>query len=127
MISTTQFYLLTTISKSVQSGLIYLKMLLAYNKYSEKNRSISACLLVKRRGRYFALTFGLGGRFLIRENVLEEKFGLYATLNSSKEDSFRSIDKQSLDAIGSQSRTQLSSPVAPRAPETGSGLAFCPF
>ncbi len=70
-----------------------------------KIASLSALLLAQTKDRYFALTFG-NGRFLLRPEVLEERFGLLVALNSVDEDSFRVIDKQSLDPIQSHSRIQ---------------------
>ena len=56
--------------------------------------------------RYFALSFGQGGRFLLRDEVWEERFGLLCALNSVDPNSFRCVDVQSLDAIDSQTRIQ---------------------
>jgi uncharacterized protein (TIGR04141 family) len=71
-----------------------------------KTTGISALFLLKEEGRYFALTFGQGGRFLIEDDVWEERFGLLVALNSVARESFRCVDKQSLDAIQSHTRIQ---------------------
>jgi uncharacterized protein (TIGR04141 family) len=67
--------------------------------------TLSAALVVKTAGRYFVLTFG-NGRFLVGTDVFEERFGLHVVLNSVDENSIRVVDKQSLDAIQSHTRTQ---------------------
>lgn len=71
-----------------------------------KTAGVSAAFVLKVEGRYFVLTFGQGGRFLIEDDVCEERFGLLVALNSVDSDSFRCVDKQSLDAIQSHTRTQ---------------------
>lgn len=68
--------------------------------------SICGVLLVKLQERYFAICFGQGGRFILREDVMEERFGLLVTLNSVDRESVKCIDKKSLDSIESQSRVQ---------------------
>ena len=67
---------------------------------------ISAAFVIKVRDRTFVLTFGQGGRFLLRDNVSEERFGLLCTLNSVDETSLRCVDVQTLDAIASHTRIQ---------------------
>lgn len=57
--------------------------------------------------RIFAIIFGLG-RHLLKEGVLEERFGLKVVLNSVDPDSLRSIDKTALGSIPKQSREQIS-------------------
>lgn len=57
--------------------------------------------------RVFGITFG-SGRFLMRDGVIEERFGLRVTLNSVAENSLRSIDKVSLGATAKHSREQIS-------------------
>ncbi|MGA3209249.1 MAG: TIGR04141 family sporadically distributed protein [Syntrophales bacterium] len=68
--------------------------------------NVSAALLIKVEDRYFVLSFGPGGRFLIRDGICEERFGLLVALNSVDKESFRCIDKQSLDTIQSHTRIQ---------------------
>lgn len=56
-------------------------------------QSSAAVFIVSAAGRLFALTFG-HGRFIIRQDAYEERFGLLVTLNSVKPDALRSIDKR---------------------------------
>jgi uncharacterized protein (TIGR04141 family) len=74
--------------------------------------SASAVLLVRVSDRYFAVTFGPAGRYLLQEGVTEERFGLIVTLNSVKEKSIRSVDTKTLESEGIQTRIQSSRPVA---------------
>jgi uncharacterized protein (TIGR04141 family) len=67
---------------------------------------VSAALVVQRRSKCFVLTFGQGGRFLLKDDVWEDRFGLHTALNSVDPKSFRCIDVQSLDAIQSHTRIQ---------------------
>ena len=71
-----------------------------------KCKSISAALLIKVSGRNFVLVFGISGRHLVNNDVYEERFGLIVALNSVCKDSFRCVDKQSLNSIESQTRVQ---------------------
>ena len=71
-----------------------------------KTAGVSAAFVLKVEGRYFVLTFGQGGRFLIEDDVCEERFGLLVALNSVDRESFRCVDKQSLDPIQSHTRIQ---------------------
>lgn len=68
--------------------------------------NISAAFLLEVEGRHYVLALGQGGRFLIRDDVYEERFGLLVALNSVDKESFRCIDKQSLDTIQSHTRIQ---------------------
>ena len=77
------------------------------SKFS-KARNISALLIVPENGRLFLIAFGTGGRFLISDDIIQPRFGLNTTLNSIEVSSLRSIDKQSLDNLESQSRIQSS-------------------
>lgn len=68
-----------------------------------------------RRGRSttnFAVSFGVG-RFLLKDGVIEERFGLKVVLNSADENSFRSIDKTTLGSVPKHSREQMSRDVTP--------------
>ena len=67
---------------------------------------VSGAFLIKVEDRRFVLAFGQGGRFLIRDNVSEERFGLLCALNSVDPKTFRCVDVQSLDAIESHTRIQ---------------------
>lgn len=78
-----------------------------------KGNGISAALVARTSGRLFALTFGQGGRFLLKESVIEPRFGLIVTLNSVNRESLRCIDKQTLDNLESQSRIQSSYETTP--------------
>jgi uncharacterized protein (TIGR04141 family) len=60
----------------------------------------------------FALSFGLG-RHLLKEGVIEERFGLKVVLNSVKNVSFRSIDKTTLGSIPKHTREQMGREVSP--------------
>ena len=64
------------------------------------------------RTSYFAISFGQG-RHLLKEGVVEERFGLRVVLNSVGPESFRSIDKTALGAVPKHSREQMSRDVAP--------------
>lgn len=75
--------------------------------------SISAALLVIPEDRPFALTFG-HGRSLLNLEHFEDDFGLKVALNAISQDSVKSIDKQTFDAITKQSREQASRQVDPR-------------
>lgn len=61
----------------------------------------------------FAVVFGIG-RFLLKENVIEERFGLKVALNSADAESIRSIDKTSLGSIPKHSKEQMSRDVPAR-------------
>lgn len=69
-------------------------------------RSTGAVLIVKAKGRFFALTFGQG-RFILKQDMIEERFGLLATLNSLEANALRSIDKRTFDAVDQNSRVQV--------------------
>jgi len=66
-------------------------------------------LNIERDGKshIFAVIFG-HGRFLVRDGVAEERFGLKVVLNTVIEDSLRSIDKTTLGSVPKQSREQIS-------------------
>src|SRR6476646_5106025 len=72
-----------------------------------KNSSTAALLLVEAQSKYFALTFGRG-RFMLKDENVEEKFGLKVALNCIGEGSVRSIQKRSLDQILRLSQEQAS-------------------
>ncbi len=74
---------------------------------------VSAAFLVTVNARSFVLTFGQGGRFLLKDDVCEERFGLLCALNSVDPKTFRSVDVQSLDAIQSRSRIQSGQETTP--------------
>ena len=60
----------------------------------------------------FIISFG-SGRHLLKEGVVEERFGLKVALNSADRESFRSIDKTTLGSVPKHSREQMSRTVAP--------------
>jgi uncharacterized protein (TIGR04141 family) len=59
----------------------------------------------------FAVSFGVG-RFLLKEGVVEDRFGLKVVLNSVDAQSFRSIDKTTLGSVPKHSHEQMSKEVA---------------
>lgn len=61
----------------------------------------------------FAVTFGVG-RFLLKESVTEERFGLRVVLNSADPESIRSIDKTTLGSVPKHSHEQMSRDVNAR-------------
>ncbi len=64
-----------------------------------KAAGVSAAFVLKVDGRYFILTFGQGGRFLLEDDVCEERFGLLVALNSVDKESFRCVDSQALGPV----------------------------
>jgi len=60
----------------------------------------------------FAIAFGVG-RHLLKDGVVEERFGLKVVLNSVQPASFRSIDKTTLGSVPKHSHEQMSRDVAP--------------
>ncbi|MDR3547139.1 MAG: TIGR04141 family sporadically distributed protein [Candidatus Pacebacteria bacterium] len=60
----------------------------------------------------FVVSFGVG-RFLLKEGIVEERFGLKVVLNSVDQESFRSIDKTTLGSVPKHSREQMSRDVTP--------------
>ncbi|MEZ4222306.1 MAG: TIGR04141 family sporadically distributed protein [Polyangiaceae bacterium] len=69
--------------------------------------SASAVLLVQRKKRIFALTFGYG-RHAIRTEAVEGTFGLRVTLNVVDEASIRSIDRKTFEGVTTHVREQAS-------------------
>jgi uncharacterized protein (TIGR04141 family) len=67
---------------------------------------VAGVLLIRAADRSFALAFGQGGRFLLKDDTFEDRFGLLCTLNSVDPESIRCVDVQSLDAIQSHTRIQ---------------------
>ena len=70
--------------------------------------SVSAVLFLQVDDRWFAITFGPGGRFLLDRTKTVERFGLLAVLNSIPENRLRSMDKTAFDALATHSRVQTS-------------------
>ena len=71
------------------------------------NRSNAAVLVIRRKGRIFAFTFG-HGRHLLKEGALEPDFGLKAALNGLRHDSLRSLDSLSVEEQTVFKRSQAS-------------------
>jgi uncharacterized protein (TIGR04141 family) len=69
-------------------------------------QSTAGVLIVPLKKRLFALTFG-HGRFILRPEAIEERFGLLVTLNSIDAKALRSIDKRTF-VDDQNSRTQTS-------------------
>lgn len=80
------------------------------------NSSAKGVLLVpiasRNRTINFVVSFGFG-RHLLKEGVVEERFGLKVVLNSVGPEIFRSIDKTTLGSIPKHTREQMSRDVAP--------------
>lgn len=68
-------------------------------------KSIAAALLIKYQGKVFAFTFGYG-RTLLKQELIESRFGLKVVLNRVKADSLRSVDTKSLDGFLTHNREQ---------------------
>ena len=60
----------------------------------------------------FAICFGVG-RHLLKDGVVEERFGLKVVLNSVDQQSFRSIDKTTLGSVPKHSREEMGRDVSP--------------
>lgn len=67
---------------------------------------------IKNRTIHFVIAFGVG-RHLLKDGVIEERFGLKVVLNSIGRESFRSIDKTTLGSVPKHSKEQMSRNVAP--------------
>ncbi|WP_394680235.1 TIGR04141 family sporadically distributed protein [uncultured Comamonas sp.] len=74
---------------------------------------VAAAFFMQVNGRCFVLVFGQGGRFLLRDDVIEERFGLLCALNAVDPKTFRCVDVQSLNAIESQMRIQSGQETTP--------------
>ena len=73
-----------------------------------------AALVLEVDGQTFAVTFGTGRHILKQENI-EERFGLLVVLNSINVDAIKSIDKKTIDTISKQTREQASREVDAQA------------
>jgi len=71
------------------------------------NRTNAAVLLIRRRGRIFALPFGYG-RHLVRLSTVVPDFGLKAALNGLRPDSLRSVDSFTVEEQTVHVRAQSS-------------------
>lgn len=74
---------------------------------------IAAAFFMAVDGRAFVLAFGQGGRFLLRDDVIEERFGLLCALNGVDPKTLRCVDVQSLNAIESHMRIQSGQETTP--------------
>lgn len=75
-------------------------------KYTPQfSKSARAVLLVERKKRMFAFTFGYG-RYLLNDDSYVRDFGLKIILNNAKIDSLKSIDTSIIDENTLNSRTQ---------------------
>lgn len=79
-----------------------------------KANSTGAVLIVRVSERWFAVTFGQTGRYLLEPECWEERFGLLVALNSIGENQIKSIDKLTFDALATHSRVQSSHEAGPR-------------
>ena len=61
----------------------------------------------QRRSRFFAIPFGTG-RFFLKNNCFEERFGLITTLNIIESNSIKAIDKRTISTNPKLSREQIS-------------------
>lgn len=61
--------------------------------------SAGAALVLRARGRCFALTWGHSGRSLVHAERLVDRFGLKTTLSAIPADRVRSIEHRSFDAL----------------------------
>jgi uncharacterized protein (TIGR04141 family) len=71
------------------------------------NRTNAAVLLLKRKKRVFAITFG-HGRHLLNEKAEESDFGLKGALNALRHDSLRSVDSFAIEEQTVHKRSQAS-------------------
>jgi uncharacterized protein (TIGR04141 family) len=69
--------------------------------------SANALFTIKQNRRLFALTFGTG-RFLLKPDCWEDRFGLRVALNCIGEKTVKSIDKHTLDPLARHTREQAS-------------------
>jgi len=77
-----------------------------------KASSTAAVFVIKVDGRWFAITFGQCGRFLLKPECWEERFGLLVSLNSIGQNQIKSIDKRTFDALSTHSKVQSSQEAA---------------
>lgn len=70
--------------------------------------SSSAVLFLSAAHRKFALVFGVGGRSLLRRDVIEPDFGLKVVLNAVDPERLRSIDVHTIEELTVHTRRQVS-------------------
>ncbi len=78
-----------------------------------KASSTAGVLVVNVHGRWFAVTFGQG-RYLLKTECWEERFGLVVSLNSIGQNQIKSIDKSTFDALSTHSKVQSSQEATPQ-------------
>jgi len=69
--------------------------------------SVGALFTIEHKAKIFALTFGTG-RFHLKEDCWEERFGLRVALNCIGTNVVKSIDKHTLDPLARHTREQAS-------------------
>jgi uncharacterized protein (TIGR04141 family) len=69
--------------------------------------SAGALFAITHKKKLFALTFGTG-RFLLKQDCWEERFGLRVALNCIGDNTVKSIDKHTLDPLARHTREQAS-------------------
>jgi uncharacterized protein (TIGR04141 family) len=72
-----------------------------------KRATFAAVLLVKARGRLFAITFGSGGRFMLALDSYERNFGLRVAANSVEPDRIRSVQSRTFIDTALQVQRQV--------------------
>jgi uncharacterized protein (TIGR04141 family) len=70
-------------------------------------RSAGALFTTVHKNRVFAFTFGTG-RFLLKQDCWEDRFGLRVALNCIGDNTVKSIDKHTLDPLAKHTREQAS-------------------
>jgi uncharacterized protein (TIGR04141 family) len=89
------------------SWLTYFDGVVDFSDIRLQTSSTSALLLIERRARLYAITFGQG-RWLLQPNALEGRFGLATTLNAIDPLQIRSVDHKRLEAVTRFTKEQLS-------------------
>ena len=64
-------------------------------------------MLIKRKNRIFAFTFG-HGKHLLKPEAYERGFGLRLVLNNCEVNKLKSLDSSTVDSVTVQARTQTS-------------------
>lgn len=75
-------------------------------KQNLQTTSASAVWLIRRRGRFFAITFG-HGRYMLQDGCIDERFGLRSTLNAVDASRIRSIDRTTFERNQRHTREQI--------------------
>lgn len=69
------------------------------------SQSSNAFLVLWRKGRVYALSFGTG-RFFLNPGVIDDTFGLKTCLNSIDREQIRTIDRETFEAVHRHTREQ---------------------